>query len=400
MAQESARARLDRLGNGWMAWSLSLGPVVVACLAIAITVLTLVMATPRASAATDTVYLQGHVKAQVDSLQAQAASVQADIDSQDQEIERLNESYNQLSVQVDAVDQQMASLRRQLETAQADHDYHVHLLDERLIAIYEAGGPDQFLEMLLLPSGLSDFASRIRVAVTLADQDNRLVADLNSGTNQITTILKAIDTQKLAEVTIRQHMDEELSLSQSKLSERQSTLAGLDKQIATIIEQEKERQLQEQRRLQQQLLARLGPWASYNGPLPQIDNAVLTQVVQTAAAYLGIPYVWAGDRPSTGFDCSGFTQYVLAQHGVSLPHFAADQAAMGFPVSPGDIKPGDLVFFGNPIHHVGLYIGGDEFIEAPRTGDVVEISKLSGRSDLSAIRRYPLQTRVGSPKMT
>jgi cell wall-associated NlpC family hydrolase len=372
----------------------------VACLAIAVTTLFMAVAPSPASATADTIYLQGQVKAQVDSLQAQAASVQSGIDSLDQQIEELDESYNQLSIQIDSINQQMASLRRQLESAQADHDYHVHLLDDRLVAIYEAGGPDQFLETLLLPSGLNDFVSRVRVTVTLADQDNRLMADLSSGSERITAILKEIDTQKQTEVPIRQQMDEELSLSQAKLSERQSTLAGLDKQITAVIEQEKERQLEEQRRLQQELLASLGNWTSLTGPLPQTSDAILTQVVQTAATYLGIPYVWAGNSPSGGFDCSGFTQYVFAQHGVSLPHSAADQAALGFPIAPADIKPGDLVFFGNPIHHVGLYIGGGEFIEAPHTGDVVKISKLSGRTDLSAIRRYPLQARVGPPKMS
>lgn len=400
MARETVRVGHLKLSRTERGWALALGPIAVACLAVVITVTTMVMAAPPASATADTIYLQGQVKAQVGSLQTQAASVQAGIDSLDQQIEQLNESYNQLSVQVDAVDEQMASLRRQLEAAQADHDYHVHLLDERLVAIYEAGGPDQFLETLLLPSSLNDFVSRIRVTVTLADQDDRLMADLSSGAEQITSILKEIDAQKQTEVPIRQQMDEELSLSQAKLSERQSTLAGLDKQIAAVIEEEKERQLEEQRRLQQQLLASLGNWASYTGPLPQTSDGILTQVVQTAATYLGIPYVWAGDSPSGGFDCSGFTQYVFAQHGVSLPHSAADQAALGFPIAPADIKPGDLVFFGNPIHHVGLYIGGGEFIEAPHTGDVVKISNLSGRTDLSAIRRYPLQARVGPPKMS
>jgi cell wall-associated NlpC family hydrolase len=91
--------------------------------------------------------------------------------------------------------------------------------------------------------------------------------------------------------------------------------------------------------------------------------------------YLGVPYVWGGSSPS-GFDCSGFTMYVYAQVGVSLPHYTGAQWNVGVPVSYSDLQPGDLVFF-NGLGHEGLYIGGGQFIHAPHTGDVVKVSSLS-----------------------
>jgi cell wall-associated NlpC family hydrolase len=98
-------------------------------------------------------------------------------------------------------------------------------------------------------------------------------------------------------------------------------------------------------------------------------------VVDIAMQYLGVPYVWGGASPSGGFDCSGFTMYVYAQVGVSLPHYAASQYGMGVPISQQDLQPGDLVFF-NGLGHMGMYIGGGQFIHAPHTGDVVKISSL------------------------
>ena len=80
---------------------------------------------------------------------------------------------------------------------------------------------------------------------------------------------------------------------------------------------------------------------------------------------MGIPYVWGGSKPSTGMDCSGFTRYVFKQHGVNLPHYSGYQAQMGVPVTLADIQPGDLLAFGFPVHHVGIYIGDGLFIHTP-----------------------------------
>jgi cell wall-associated NlpC family hydrolase len=99
-------------------------------------------------------------------------------------------------------------------------------------------------------------------------------------------------------------------------------------------------------------------------------------VVGVAMQYLGTPYVWGGASPG-GFDCSGFVQYVFNQVGVSLPHHAASQYGYGSPVPISDLQAGDLVFF-DGLGHVGIYIGGGQFVHAPHTGDVVKISSMDG----------------------
>jgi len=110
-------------------------------------------------------------------------------------------------------------------------------------------------------------------------------------------------------------------------------------------------------------------------------------VVGIAMQYLGVPYVWGGSTPR-GFDCSGLVSYVFAQIGVSVPHSSYSQFGMGTAISINDLQPGDLVFFAGA-SHVGIYIGGGQFIHAPHTGDVVKISSLSGyySSNFAGARR-------------
>lgn len=89
-------------------------------------------------------------------------------------------------------------------------------------------------------------------------------------------------------------------------------------------------------------------------------------IIATAKKYIGVPYLWGGSTPS-GFDCSGFVQYVFKAHGISLPRVSRDQYTAGYAVSRTNMKPGDLVFFntsGSGVSHLGIYLGDNQFIHA------------------------------------
>lgn len=113
-------------------------------------------------------------------------------------------------------------------------------------------------------------------------------------------------------------------------------------------------------------------------PAPSIPSAGL---IDTALALQGAPYVWGGVTPS-GFDCSGFTRYVFAQHGVRLPRTAAEQYRAGRRIGPNDLRPGDLVFFTTIApgpSHVGLALGDGRFVHAPNEQSAVRIDELDAR---------------------
>ncbi|GAA1147601.1 hypothetical protein GCM10009664_14450 [Kitasatospora gansuensis] len=106
-----------------------------------------------------------------------------------------------------------------------------------------------------------------------------------------------------------------------------------------------------------------------------------------ARSKIGLPYIWGGEGPA-GYDCSGLTMMAWRRAGKSLTHFAADQYAESTPVSYAQLRPGDLVFWtdtgrARDIHHVALYIGDDQMIEAPRPGMAIKQASLwiMGRPD-------------------
>lgn len=111
-------------------------------------------------------------------------------------------------------------------------------------------------------------------------------------------------------------------------------------------------------------------------------------ILNTADQYTGVPYVWGGTTPK-GFDCSGFVQYVYSKNGISLSRTTYTQCVEGTYVSRESLQPGDLVFFGSAAapNHVGIYVGDDTYIHAPRTGDVVKYASLEYRKDFCYGRR-------------
>ena len=115
-------------------------------------------------------------------------------------------------------------------------------------------------------------------------------------------------------------------------------------------------------------------------------------VVGVAMQYLGTPYVWAGASPG-GFDCSGLVMYAYSQVGVSLPHSSYAMWGDGVAVPKDQLQPGDIVFF-DGLGHVGIYIGGGEFVHAPHTGTVVQVSSLDSGSYAVLRRRAPRRRAV------
>ena len=118
-------------------------------------------------------------------------------------------------------------------------------------------------------------------------------------------------------------------------------------------------------------------------PRSPAPTAVVSRVLETADQYIGVPYVWGGNTPSSGFDCSGFTKYVFAKQGISLPRTSREQAraGQGIALDFDALVPGDLLLFAEPdeaISHVAIYVGDGQIIHASAAMGGVNYLDLGG----------------------
>jgi peptidoglycan DL-endopeptidase CwlO len=312
-------------------------------------------------------------------LQAAADKVQKQVATLDDQLEVVVEDWNGARTRLDAINADLAGIRLELDRRQSEADQKEALLAHHLVLMYKLG--DVGLLATLLGSGdLTDAAARVQFFKRLNEQDREIRDEYLSVARQVQDLETTVAKKRAQALVVQGQVDAERAVIADKLAERQAILDGLDSKIKRILDQRARAATLAAGRLGREARTLLG---TVKGTPAQIA------VVRDALAFLGVPYVWGGASPS-GFDCSGLVLYVYARHGVTFPHFAAYQAQMGTPVSVADLQPADLVFFGSPIHHVVIYAGNGLVVQAPHTGDVVKVSRLSDFEAPSACRRYSL----------
>ena len=318
---------------------------------------------------------------QVEQQQARAQGVLAQIQQIDSELSHAIEAYNLANVKLDRIQSDLVRNTRHLGLAKQNLGSAEKRLAERVVSLYTSGEENSTVAVLLGASSLDELLDRIETANRVSDQDATTLGQVIRYRAQVKRERIQLKQARVAQAQIVATKASQKASIESQLQQRQSMLAGIRSEIRRIQAAERRRSLAIAASLQGQTFSNSSSTGlGAAGVTP--DGAVVAPpsryggVVGIAMRYLGVPYRWGGASPS-GFDCSGFTMYVYAQMGVSLPHYTGSQWGMGTPVSRDQLEAGDLVFF-NGLGHVGLYIGGGNFIHSPHTGDVVKISSMSG----------------------
>jgi cell wall-associated NlpC family hydrolase len=316
----------------------------------------------------------------------------SEVESLNSNLEQTIEAWNYSNIKLQEIDADLATNAKHLAAARRSLVVAQDRIAERLRDLYINGEGDSTLEVILGSRSLDDIIARLDAIERVSSQDTQILRTVKRYRKEVETRRASLQDARESQAQVVAEKAAQKQSIESQIAEQNSLLASVKDEIAEMRAEEARRQaaLAAQARAEAQA-AQAAAHAtqdiaqtydpSYAQPVydPNVPAPRYGQVVGIALQYLGIPYVWGGSSPSTGFDCSGFTSYVFAQVGVSLPHHAASQFSYGTPVSWDQIAAGDLVFFSG-LGHVGIAIGNGMFVHAPHTGDVVRISSLAERA--------------------
>jgi len=353
---------------------------------------------------------------------AQAAAVQAQIDDLNTKAEIASENYNTAHSRYDRLTLQVSSSGRQIAKLQARTKQLQTHLNTRANDMYRQG-PAAFLSVLLSVRTFEDFDTTLRVLTSLNQDDAQTVSQLRQ-TKQAAETARATLISARAQAGRQQvAMASSAQSVKSQLAARTRVLGGLSTDIKTLLAQQQDADAAAARAQYAALVAQQAADARaakarqviYQPPAPHTPGKSAPNnqpkraaspkarphssgggapasssggagAVYWAQKALGKPYVWAASGPNS-FDCSGLTMWAYRHVGVSLPHSSQEQIGSGSRVSKSNLQPGDLVFFGSPIHHVAMYVGHGDMIEAPYTGADVRVTSLGRRSDYAGACR-------------
>lgn len=334
-----------------------------------------------------------------------SSAVATPIESKRAEAERAVEQINQMDRQIEVVgtkwqganyhlQQTKAKLGRtkvSLQLARSSLGSARHALAQRIISVYQEQGneSDSTVAILFQATSIQDMIDRVEARQRISDHDSRVVKQVKGLRDKTAAQAASLAKLQTKQQTYANQISAQWNELKRQQAEKQAYVRSVKREIASLIAEQKRQAAAEAAQARRTV-------ASYNsaplssGVSPEYTapaaSSVGAAVVNAAMSRLGAPYVWGAAGPTT-FDCSGLVVWSFAQAGIPLPHYSYSQMSGGSAVSFSDLQPGDLVFFYGG-SHVGIYVGGGQFVHAPHSGDVVRVASLGSHGSLTTARRY------------
>ncbi|MGV9210517.1 NlpC/P60 family protein [Micromonospora sp. RB23] len=271
--------------------------------------------------------------------------IEAQIDKKWEQLEPTIEQYNKVRAQLKVNKSKSAALQKKIEPLALQSELALNRVGD-LASRYYMSGPSQEIGALLVSAKPDTLTEQLTLLDRLAAQERRQVEG-------VLAVRAKYDAEK-------QKLDA-LIATQTK---QQNDLAAKKKQIDAEIKK---------------LEASMPKTTVKTAGCPTINGVVSVaaqKAIKTACQQVGDPYVWGAVGPNA-FDCSGLTQYAYKSAGIYLTHHTGDQWNEGKAVSRADARAGDLVFFYSGLSHVGLYLGNNLMVHAPRAGKPVQVSSIN-----------------------
>jgi hypothetical protein len=315
------------------------------------------------------------------SIQAQAApsvaSVQRDIDRLRTLAAEKYEEANEATLRIKSLQKETGALQQREAVIQKELSVVSDVLARIAISEYQGSGFGKSID-LLFSSDPTQYLSDISVLDGVSRGYSKQLREYANTKQRVqATQLVLADRTSLLLVE-KKRLNQQVSQAKSALIKAETLLKSLAKA-------DRERLLREEAARENKIQSESkGYAASYKG-----DNTRGSIALKFALQQIGDIYVWAAAGP-TRWDCSGLTMRAFQTAGVSLPHSSRVQVKYGKSIAYANVKPGDLLFFGKPISHVSIYMGGGKMVQAPRPGkrvEVVPITKMFGRKPFVGARR-------------
>jgi len=328
---------------------------------------------------------------QLSDAKAKAAQLNAEIQADGARISALGQAYDQAQSQIASLDQQISATKGKIAADQAEVNKDQSTLRKAAINAYVDGGSTASSNPLFSNNQHTQAVAEEYNQVAEGDI-NSAVANLHTAQTQLNQQEASLQSQENQAQAQAQAAQQAQQQAQQEQNAQNSALSQVQGQIATLVAQQQAAQAAAEAAAAQQKIAAAqaqaaaqsgaaaatgsgGNSAAADPPPPSAPGG--EGAVQAAETQIGVPYVWGGETPGVGFDCSGLTAWAWGQVGVGLPHFSGAQMADSTPVPISDLEPGDLLFYGpGGADHVAMYVGGGQMIEAPYTGASVWITGL------------------------
>lgn len=367
--------------------------------------------------------------------QAQAEQISRRLGELDTDMELLGEEYNQARVRLEQVQGDVDQAAKRVDSANAELAGRRSQLAGYAVVAYIKGGQSDLPDILLKGTG-PDVSRRIEYLQAASANQRQLIDDVRAAQGSADTRLADLRTDRARAESLRDELAQKKDHTEKAASEQQALLARVTGELGPLVAQAQVRQAQaDEAAARARLAARplggpaggtgptAGPALTRPDPNPPVDTptptppstrpgtpptspppvtaspvvtpkppvvppgnappplAIAAKAVALAKTQLGVPYLWAGDNPTDGFDCSGLLVWAWKGVGKILPHSSQLMYGVTRHIALADLQPGDFLFYGAPIHHVGMYVGGGQMIEAPHTGALVRYASIY-RSDL------------------
>ncbi|MBV9950640.1 MAG: C40 family peptidase [Acidimicrobiia bacterium] len=339
---------------------------------------------------------------------AEAERVANKLDALENEAEILAEQYNDARLALSDVQQKVAAVKARVAATNAELAKRRDNVASYAVNAYMMGDQGGTATDVLASTDGNEVGRREGYTSAAIGDREDLLDRLHTAKAEAEVQTTALHEAEQSAEAAKAKVDAKRKAAQSAVDEQQQVVSKVKGELARLVAAEQRRQAAAAAARARAAARRTASHVSTSHPVvdepaaPPVDSPSsppsppvanppvgvgADAAIAAARSVLGVRYTWGGASPSTGFDCSGLVMWAWAHGGRSLPHSSAAQYSSTQHISMSDLQPGDLVFYGSPIHHVALYIGGGQIIHAPHTGSYVQVASVYYWSDVAGAGR-------------